>query len=97
LGIALDDVDEMMATRLEMVAPRGAVVADFAPGQSPAKDAGILIGDVIIDFNGTAVKNMGMLIRIVGQTRPRESVKLGIIRGGKEISIDLKIGERPAQ
>jgi serine protease Do len=97
LGIALDDVDEMMATQLEMEAPRGAVVADFAPGQSPAKNAGIQIGDVIIDFNGTAVKNMGMLIRIVGQTRPREAVKLGIIRGGQEISLDLEIGERPAQ
>lgn len=97
LGIALEDVSEEMAARLGMESTRGAVVADFPRTNSPGRDAGVQVGDVILEFNGTPIDDMGMLIRVVGRASPRQQVKLGILRDGKQVTLELVIGERPAQ
>jgi serine protease Do len=97
LGIALENVSEELATRLGMESTRGAVVADFPRGDSPGRDAGIQIGDVIVEFNDQPIEDMGMLIRVVGQAHPRERVKLEILRDNKPVTLKLVIGERPAQ
>ena len=95
LGVALEEVSEEMATRLGMESPTGAVVAAFPRGDSPGQEAGIQVGDVILEFNDTPIRDMGALIRIVGQTRPREEVELKLFRDGKQVSLRLVIGERP--
>ena len=97
LGVALEDVSEQMAARLGMESASGAVVAAFPQGDSPGREAGIQVGDVIMAFNETPIPDMGSLIRVVGQARPREQVELKIFRDGKQISLQLVIGERPAQ
>ncbi|MDP7204651.1 MAG: PDZ domain-containing protein, partial [Pirellulaceae bacterium] len=97
LGVALEDVSEQMAARLGMESASGAVVAAFPRGDSPGQEAGIQVGDVILEFNGTPIPDMGSLIRVVGQSRPREKVELEIFRDGKQMSLQLVIGERPAQ
>ena len=97
LGVALEDVSEQMAARLGMESASGAVVAAFPQGDSPGREAGIQVGDVIMAFNETPIPDMGSLIRVVGQARPREQVELKIFRDGEQISLQLVIGERPAQ
>ncbi len=97
LGVALEDVSEQMAARLGMESASGAVVAAFPRGDSPGQEAGIQVGDVILEFNGIPIPDMGSLIRVVGQARPREKVELEIFRDGKQVSLQLVIGERPAQ
>ena len=97
LGIALEDVSEELATRLGMKSAQGAVVADFPRGDSPGRDAGVQVGDVIVMFKDQPIENMGMLIRVVGQAHPRERVKLQILRDNKPVTLELVIGERPVQ
>ncbi|MFP6750953.1 MAG: trypsin-like peptidase domain-containing protein [Pirellulaceae bacterium] len=97
LGVALENVSEQMAARLGMESASGAVVAAFPRGDSPGREAGIQVGDVIMKFNETPIPDMGSLIRVVGQARPREQVELEIFRDGEQISLQMVIGERPAQ
>ena len=69
----------------------GAFVGGFAD-RSPAKEAGVLEGDVIIAVNNTKVKSVGELQDQVNRYRPGDKVELLIDRYGaqKKISVVLK-------
>jgi 2-alkenal reductase len=55
-------------------------------------------GDVVVSINGTPVKAMDDLIAYLAlNTSPGDSVKIGIVRDGKEMTVDLKLGNRPRQ
>src|SRR5213592_3993105 len=55
MGIRIDDAGQNDAEAVGLKQIRGVLVEDFAPGQSPAKDAGIQPGDVIVALDGQPV------------------------------------------
>jgi serine protease Do len=65
--------------------------------QSPAEKAGIKRGDVIISYNGKNIKDSEMLPRLVGATEINKKVKMGIIRDGKPIEVEVVVGELPEE
>ncbi len=96
LGLALDDVSEPLAEQLGLDMPHGALVAEYAPGPSPARNAGVEIGDLIIKYNDEPIEGRGELIREVGQSRPGDVITLEILRDGDPQTIKFTLGERPA-
>ncbi len=53
-------------------------------------------GDVIIAFNGTPIKDYDVLIaRLVETTKPGDTITLRVWRDGKELDLQVKLGERP--
>ncbi|MDH3900456.1 MAG: PDZ domain-containing protein, partial [Gammaproteobacteria bacterium] len=62
---------------------------------SPAKAAGIEVGDVIVKFDGKEVKDSASLPPIVGRTRVGVFVPVDVIRGRKQQVIKVKLGELP--
>lgn len=69
----------------------GAVVADVTKG-SPADQAGIKRGDVIIEFNGKPLMTGSELPRLVAATKPGTKVKLKIVRDKKEREVSVEVG-----
>src|SRR5690606_11691813 len=70
----------------------GALVSDVVPG-SAAEKAGIEVGDVIRSADGVVISQPGDLPPIVGNKAPRTRVKGGVVRGGREGSFDVVLGE----
>jgi serine protease Do len=94
IGVQIQPVTNEIADSLGMRNARGALVAEPQSG-SPAQKAGIKAGDVIVSVNGEAVTDSRNLARRISAMAPGTSVKLGIIRGGREDTLTLTLGELP--
>lgn len=72
------------------------VVAGTMP-DSPADKAKIKEGDVILKIGDFEAKNPEDFVKNVGGRKAGEKVTLTILRDGKEMKIDVKLGKRPPQ
>lgn len=64
---------------------------------SPADTAGLLVGDVIVTFDGEAVEDgEGLVTRLRGD-RVGKAVPLTVIRGATPVDVTVTIGERPSR
>lgn len=64
---------------------------------SPAAQAGLLVGDIILDFDGHPVESPEDLLDLLLGDRVGRQVRLGILRGGRPIEATVAVGERPSQ
>ena len=63
---------------------------------SPASAAGVLVGDVLLDFDGHAVESPEDLLDILAGDRIGRQVTVRVLRGGAVAQLTVTIGERPA-
>ncbi len=63
---------------------------------SPAAGAGVLVGDVIVAFDGQPVESPEDLLDLLIGDRVGRGVKLHVLRGGAAQDIVVQVGERPA-
>ena len=96
LGVAIQPVDQDIASSLGLKNTDGALVSQVEPN-SPAQKAGIQRGDVVTAINGQAVHEPRALSRDVADVAPQKTAKLEIVRGGKEQTIDVTVGSQPQQ
>ncbi len=75
-------------------ASEGVVVDDVVPG-SPAADAQLQRGDVIVKFDGREVKNFPELRALVGQAELNKKIELEVQRNGKPLKVTTAIKEQP--
>ena len=94
LGVRMSEVDSDLADALGMKKPYGALINDVEEGES-ADIAGLVPGDVIIEFDKKEIKFSSDLPHVVGQIKPDTKASAKIIRDGKEISLDFVLGELP--
>jgi serine protease Do len=73
----------------------GVIVDEIVPG-SPAEDAHLQKGDVILKFDGHDVKSFTDLRKLVSQADLNKKVDLQIVRGGKPMTVSTQIKEQPA-
>ena len=74
----------------------GALVAEVMGG-TPAEKAGIQTGDVILEFDGQAIKSSSDLPLLVARVTPGTTVQLQVLRDGKQVSIPITVGELKEQ
>merc|ERR1711966_188469 len=91
LGVRIQEVSQEIADVEKLDEPRGALVASVAEN-SPSDKAGIKAGDIILEFNGTKIKEMKELPKIVAQTEVGKTVDVKIWRNKKEIIKKIKLG-----
>ena len=91
LGVRIQTVTEDLAMSLGLDNTEGALVASVSE-DSPAQDAGFLVGDVILTFDGKRVDSMRRLPRIVAETRIGSEVDVQIWRDGKPVTIGVTVG-----
>jgi serine protease Do len=95
LGVLIQDVTRELAESFGMERPQGALVAKILP-DSPAANAGLEIGDVIISFGGTDIGFSSDLPPMVGATPAGRTVPIEIIRRGKKSTLRITVAELPA-
>ncbi len=94
LGVELREVSDLPdPSALGLKEPRGAVIVRVTPN-SPAEKAGLQSQDVIVEFNGIPVRSIAHLQSLVGRTPPGTTVPVKIVRGGKEMVVNVTLGER---
>ncbi|MBD3787680.1 MAG: DegQ family serine endoprotease [Sphingomonadales bacterium] len=92
LGVKIQDVTEDMAEAMGLAKAEGAMVSEVPDG--PAKDAGILAGDVITSFDGGEVKSSRDLSRRVADAPVGQAVRVTVLRNGKSETLLVTLGRR---
>src|SRR6266404_3243060 len=92
LGVRIQSVTPELAEGLKMSKPMGALIAAVTDG-GPAAKAGIKQGDVVVSFNGQEIGEMRHLPRIVAETPFDTSVPVTVLRQGKQLNFQVKLGE----
>src|SRR5579884_834409 len=92
LGVEIQEVIPDLAQSFSLAKPEGALVASVVE-DGPAAKAGVKRGDIILKFNGRPVPDEHHLPEMVAQTPINGTVPLEILRDGKKMTLDVKIGE----
>jgi serine protease Do len=96
LGVVIQKITPEIAKNFNLKEAEGALVSDVMEN-GPAEKAGIKRGDVITSYNGNKIKDNEMLPRLVAATEIGKKVKVGIIRDGKPMTIEVVVGEMPEE
>ena len=94
LGVALQPLSPDLAQSLGLAGTNGAVVGSTITG-SPAAQAGLQQGDVIIAYDSTPVDDYRHVQRLVAETRVGKSVTLQIVRKKQKMDVAVTIAEVP--
>ncbi len=97
VGVALQEVTPEDAQAAGMKEIRGAKVVDFSDDASPAKRAGVELGDIILGVDGKPIDQVSTLQRIIRGFTVGQTVQLDIQRFGQRKQIAIKLTEaKPA-
>ncbi len=92
LGVRIQDVTEDVAEAMGLESASGALITDVPEG--PAKEAGLLAGDVILSFDGVDVKDTRGLVRQVGNATVGKAVRVVVFREGGTQTVLVTLGRR---
>jgi serine protease Do len=93
LGVGLGDLDPQSATYLGLKNLDGSIVVNVEKG-GPADRAGIRVYDVIVEFNGKAIKSTQELMNAVADASLSKEASIKYIREGKERKASVNLVER---
>jgi 2-alkenal reductase len=94
IGVSSTPVTLQIAARENLPVDHGALVTRVSPG-TPAEEAGIQEGDVILAIDGQEIDAQDALIDVLFAHRPGDTVDVTIQRGDEEITLEVTLGERP--
>jgi len=94
IGVSLQPLTPELAQGLGMDGTQGAVVGSTIAG-SPAAQAGLQQGDVILSYNKTPVEDYRHIQRLVAETAVGRTVVLEVLRKKQKVQVNLTIGETP--
>ena len=93
LGVRIQDVTPDVAEAMGLgEGVTGALITDVPEG--PAKEGGMLSGDVIRSFDGKPIKNVRDLTRRVADAPVGQGVKVEVLREGKTETLTVTLGRR---
>ena len=92
LGVMIQKITPELKEKLGLTETKGALVADVTKG-SPAEEAGMKRGDVIVSFDGQPIKEMGELPFVVAATPVGKRVTVEVLRKGRKESLTVKVGK----
>jgi serine protease Do len=96
LGIGVRNLDFQQAQAWGLPTTDGALVQSVED-ETPAEEAGIQHGDVVLAVDGRKIKTTRDLINYVSAQGPDATVTLDVWRDGKTIKKQVKLRERPVQ
>ena len=92
LGVEIRDLSKEDVAKLKLPSQNG-VVVDVVLKESAAEKAGVKAGDVVVQFDGENVRSAVQLTRLVRETAAGRTVKMGVVRDGKRVDLDVAPAE----
>ncbi len=96
LGVELEEVTQDTAQRLKLREERGALITGIVSDSGAAK-AGLKRDDVIIKWNGEPIESAMELSRHLRETPAGRTVRLTVVREGRETDVEVKLGEHSGE
>jgi membrane-associated protease RseP (regulator of RpoE activity) len=93
LGVQIADVDDARAREIGLKETMGAEIQSVSE-DSPADEAGLKKGDVIVEYQGTRIEGVAQLTRLVRETPAGRNASLRVWSGGATRTVQVKVGER---
>jgi serine protease Do len=97
VGVSLLEVDPEDAEAAGMKTIRGAKVQGFSGDDSPAKRAGLEIGDIIVAVDGKPVEQVNTLQRIIRDYRIGQTAKIEVMRFGQKKEFNVKLTQMQSE
>ncbi|MBF0559033.1 MAG: DegQ family serine endoprotease [Nitrospirae bacterium] len=95
IGVTIQELTPELAQKFGLKLSEGALVSDIAQG-GPAGLAGIMRGDIILEFDGKKVDDVGVLRNMVAQSRVGARVQVKLLRRDKILDTAVNIVELPS-
>ena len=92
IGVSVSNITPEEVAEFVLKARQGALINTVAE-HGPADKAGVEPGDIVLEFNGKAVKNRDDLVALVTATRPGTTVPVKVLRDHKERTLNITIDE----
>ncbi|MBP1715821.1 MAG: peptidase [Deltaproteobacteria bacterium] len=92
IGVYVQKMTPDLAKSFGLEDNKGALVADVIPGGA-AETGGVKRGDIILRFDGKGIHEMNELPRMVAATPVGKEVEIEVLREGKPLKLNLKVGE----
>jgi serine protease DegQ len=95
LGLGMHPVSlpDMLRNKLNLHGKSGVIILSVEAG-GPADRAGLLIGDVLVAFDGQDISDTEDVQAVLGPERVGKEVKATLIRGGAPVELNITVGER---
>lgn len=94
LGVEIQEVTPAVADYFGLSNLEGVVIKDVV-SRSPAQEAGLRRGDIILAWNGNKVRDTEDLLQKIQQAGPGKKVQLTVWRDRRAYQISVNLGERP--
>lgn len=96
LGVAMQPVRfaPAMAERAGVGGGRGVLLVQVEP-EGPAERAGLLLGDVVVSIDGTAIEGPEDVVPYLGSDRVGKALRVVVVRAGARHEASVVVGERP--
>ena len=94
LGVRIQDVDEALAAALDLEEAEGVLISEVIE-DSPAEEAGLQRGDLVLTINGRHASDTEYFTRRVRRIDAGETATLEIIRKGNPMTISVALAEAP--
>jgi serine protease Do len=91
LGVSIGEVSEDDLERLKLTEAKGVLIRSVMPGE-PADQGGVKANDVIVAVDGNQLDGPRDLQRVVSATAVGKTVKVVLMREGKQTQVDVTIG-----
>ncbi|MBN1667629.1 MAG: trypsin-like peptidase domain-containing protein [Anaerolineales bacterium] len=95
LGIRWQWISPEISAMYDLPVEYGAYVSQIVP-DSPAEQAGLLDGDIILSLGGVELDAETPFINALYQYAPGETIPLGILRADSEVELQVTLGEHPS-
>lgn len=95
LGVKVVTLNPQLQKQLATTKTSAGVVVVGVELGSPANRAGLMTGDIIIKASGKKVDDTAEFIRVVAKTKPKQVLRMTVIRHNKRKQLRVRVGERP--
>ncbi len=96
LGVHIQSMTPQLAKSFDLAPDKGVLVADV-DADSPAAHGGLRSGDVILKYNGKEIHTAQDLSIAVAGTKAGSSAGVQVLRDGRTVNLEVKVGERPEE
>jgi S1-C subfamily serine protease len=96
IGVSMQPVriPDTLKDKLNLKSGSGVVVLSVEPG-GPADKAGMLLGDVLIEVEGTEIRDTRDVQAMLTPDRLNQNLNVTVLRGGAPVQLTITVGERP--